>query len=157
MDLYSTQQNLKPTSLRLKTLDEQQPELEIKSKQQQWVEEKLKELEHSNSTLIQEVDKLTALLYDRDASMESLKHDLHKAGLEVTRLQSLIVQYEIRETEVRALETEREGLRVQLARAEAEARREAKERAEEREMAAEVEVKRGELELKVGEMRQRME
>jgi hypothetical protein len=157
VDLYSTQQNLKPTSLRLKTLDEQQPELEIKSKQQQWVEEKLKELEHSNSTLIQEVDKLTALLYDRDASMESLKHDLHKAGLEVTRLQSLIVQYEIRETEVRALETEREGLRVQLARAEAEARREAKERAEEREMAAEVEVKRGELELKVGEMRQRME
>lgn len=83
------------------------------------------------------MDKLTSCLYDRDATLNAQKLDLIKSNKEVQRLQALIVQYEIRETAVVALETECAGLRSNVLELESRLRKTEAESLEEREVAAE--------------------
>jgi hypothetical protein len=69
------------------------------TKNAKWTEERLRDLENTKNCLMQEVDKLNSDLLDKNQVILSLKQESEKQAQENKRLNELVVQFEIRETE----------------------------------------------------------
>jgi chromosome segregation ATPase len=66
----------------------------------------LRELELAKAQLLQEVDKLNALLLDREKTMISLKAEQQKTQAENKKLHDQVLNYEILDTERQALQSD---------------------------------------------------
>lgn len=78
--------------------------------------------------LILEVDKLNALLLDKEHVLQSVKKESENSLAESKRLSDQIVQYEIRETERNSLERELEHVRQEALLIQSEMKRQLVER-----------------------------